>query len=136
MDKLTKKQQGFVKDYVETGNGTQSALKNYDIEGKDPEKIASVIATENLGKPSIMNAIMSIADNIPNDKLHKVLVEGLEAESNEKPDYAIRHKYLDTALKLKGAYETDEQKNINILMPVLVKFLNNKDERSDNGDTQ
>lgn len=136
MDKLTKKQQGFVKDYVETGNGTQSALKNYDIEGKDPEKIASVIATENLGKPSIINAIMSIADNIPNDKLHKVLVEGLEAESNEKPDYAIRHKYLDTALKLKGAYETDEQKNINILMPVLVKFLNNKDERSDNGDTQ
>lgn len=55
--KLTKKQEGFVKDYLETGNGTQAALKNYDIEGKDPEKIASVIATENLGKLSVIEAI-------------------------------------------------------------------------------
>lgn len=54
---LSKKQKGFVKDYLATGNGTHSALKNYDIEGKDPEKIASVIAVENLGKVSIIEAI-------------------------------------------------------------------------------
>lgn len=148
MDKLTKKQQGFVKDYVETGNGVQSALNNYDTEDYGT---ANQIAIENLQKPIIQNAIKSIADRIPDDKLHEVLMEGLQAgktvyknnnatkeveEVGYEADYAVRHKYLDTALKLKGAYETDEQKNVNILMPVLVKFLNNKDERSDNGDTQ
>lgn len=51
---LTKKQTGFVKDYIATGNGTQSALKNYDT--KD-YKTAGVIAVENLAKPSIAFAI-------------------------------------------------------------------------------
>lgn len=57
LPKLTKKQRGFVKDYVETENGTQSALKNYDIESPQPEKVANAIAVENLLKPSIINAI-------------------------------------------------------------------------------
>ncbi len=156
MDKLTKKQQGFVKDYLETGNGTQSALNNYDT---DDENTAAVIASENLRKPQIQEVIVSLADRIPDDKLHEVLMEGLEATKAQGvggmamniskngvdsvghtemfvPDYPTRHKYLDTALKIKGAYETDESKNINVLMPVLVKFLNGKEDRSDNGDTQ
>ena len=62
MDKLTKKQQGFVKDYIDTGNGTQSALNHYNIQGKNPEKIASVIGTQNLGKLSIQEAIESHAE--------------------------------------------------------------------------
>lgn len=133
MDELTKKQRGFVKDYVETENGTQSALKNYNT---DDENTAGAIASENLRKPKIIKAIQTIADRIPDDKLHEVLMEGLNAEYNEKPDYAVRHKYLDTSLKLKGAYETDETKNINILMPVLVKFLDIKDDKSNsNGNT-
>lgn len=66
MDKLTKKQKGFVKDYLETGNGTQSALKNYDT--KD-YKTASVISAENLDKPSIQEAIKSIAEQIPDEDL-------------------------------------------------------------------
>lgn len=57
LPKLTKKQAGFVKDYVETGNGTQAALKNYDIESSKPEKVASVIAVENLAKPSVALAV-------------------------------------------------------------------------------
>lgn len=55
--KLTKKQRGFVNDYVLNENGTQAALKNYDIESNNPERVASVIATENLGKPDIIEAI-------------------------------------------------------------------------------
>lgn len=53
--KLTKKERGFVQDYVLTENGTQSALKNYDTEN---HKTASVIASENLGKPRIQAAIL------------------------------------------------------------------------------
>ena len=60
---LTKKQKGFVKDYLDTGNGTQSALNHYDIQGKDPEKIASVIATQNLDKLSVREAIESHAES-------------------------------------------------------------------------
>jgi hypothetical protein len=78
-------------------------------------------------------------------------MEGLEAgkhifknnnESGEiedmgiEADYAVRHKYLDTALKLKGSYEEDKQKSINILIPVLVRFLNEKPNGSDNGNTE
>ena len=67
MDNLTHKQAEFVKEYIETGNGTQSALAAYDIttEGKTKEQIektASVIASENLGKLRIQKYLESIAD--------------------------------------------------------------------------
>lgn len=52
--KLTKKERGFVESYVETENGTQSALKHYDVANA---KVAGVIAVENLAKPSIQHAI-------------------------------------------------------------------------------
>ena len=55
---LTKKQRGFIKDYAESGNGTQAALKNYDTENED---VAAAIAFENLRKPQIQNVIKSIA---------------------------------------------------------------------------
>lgn len=60
--KITKKQKDFADKYLETGNGTQSALKSYDIQGKDPEKIASVIAVENLGKPSVQQYLEEHAE--------------------------------------------------------------------------
>lgn len=132
MEELTKKQKGFVKDFVETDNATQSALNNYDT---TDEATAASIGYENLRKPEIINAIKSIADKIPNELLERVHLEGLEATHEGMPDYSVRHKYLDTAYKLKGVYEADEQKKINVFIPVLVKFINKKDERDNNGDT-
>lgn len=119
MNKLTKKERGFVKDYVETGNGVQSALKNYDTESY---KTASNIASTNLDKPRIQNAIKSIAEQIPDDLLVQVHLEGLNASRTikteddeiEEPDYAVRHKYLDTAHKLKGTYAPDRSLNLNV----------------------
>ncbi len=119
MNKLTRKQRGFVKDYVETGNGTQSALKNYDT--KD-YMTANQIAVENLQKPAIQNAIKSIAEQIPDELLVQVHLEGLNASRTIKteddeivePDYAVRHKYLDTAHKLKGTYAPDRSLNLNV----------------------
>lgn len=61
MEKLTKKQKGFVKDYLNTGNGQESALRHYDIEGKDKEAIARSIASQNLTKLNIREAIESHA---------------------------------------------------------------------------
>jgi phage terminase small subunit len=127
---LTKKEKGFVKEYVKTGNGTKSALKNYDTKDED---CAGVIASQNLGKLKIQNAIKSIADRIPDELLEQVHLEGLRAtkksgvggmaigidaggdvesmghENMIEPDYAVRHKYLDTAYKLKGTYAPEKK---------------------------
>jgi hypothetical protein len=113
MNQLSKKQKGFIKDYVKTGNATISALNNYDT---DDERVAQTIGSENLSKPMIQEAIKSIADRIPDELVEKVHLEGLQATQGENPDYSVRHKYLDSAYKLKGSYAPD--KNINVNMTI------------------
>jgi len=60
---LTKKQKGFVKDYIKTGNGTDSVKKNYDVAS---DQTARAMAYENLTKPHI---VKSIQDSLPDDLL-------------------------------------------------------------------
>ena len=147
-DKLTKQDKKFVERVIETGNLTKSAQEAYDIE--DPN-YAGKKGSLKVREGKIQQAIQTLADRIPDDKLHEVIMEGLNAgkkifknnnstgeveEVGYEADYAVRHKYLDTSLKLKGLYEEDKQKSINILMPVLVKFLNEKPNGSDNGNPQ
>lgn len=81
--KLTKKQRGFIKDYLETGNGTQAALANYDT--TDP-KTASVIASENLEKPSIAGVI---ADALKDEDLAEKHKQLLGAITLERLDFDI-----------------------------------------------
>ena len=57
---LTKKQREFTKEYLKTGNGTQAAKKAYKVS----DKVASVMAVENLGKPSIKAEIQSAAEKL------------------------------------------------------------------------
>lgn len=52
--KLTIKQRGFVKDYIETKNATEAVRRNYDVLD---ENTAGTIAVENLLKPAIDCAI-------------------------------------------------------------------------------
>lgn len=125
MKKLTRKQKGFVKDYIETGNATEAAERNYDVKDRN---VANAIGNENLAKPSIRNAIEAA---LPDELLAKVHVEGLYATKRsgtgamkigisadgkvndfghteiDEPDYAVRHKYLDTAYKIKGTYSPE-----------------------------
>lgn len=54
MAKLTRKQEKFVEAYIETGNGTKSALEAYDTVNP---LTAAVIASENLIKPNIITAL-------------------------------------------------------------------------------
>lgn len=60
MNKLSKKQKGFSDEFLETGNGVQSALKAYDT---DNYNSANQIAIENLQKPTIIDYIKSHANN-------------------------------------------------------------------------
>lgn len=58
MEDLTPKQEKFVKEYLDSGNGTQSALKVYDT---DNPRTAAAIASENLTKPNIQKYLEDIA---------------------------------------------------------------------------
>jgi phage terminase small subunit len=57
----TKKQKGFAKDYVETGNGSLAALKNYNIKAENKRNVAGAIASENLTKPKVQELIEGYA---------------------------------------------------------------------------
>lgn len=128
--RLSKKQRGFVKDYIASeGNGTQAALKNYDIQGKNKENIAASIANENLTKPAIVNALHEV---LSDELLAKVHAEGLEAnrvisanitygDADEKtndfievPDHAVRSKFLDMAYKIRGSYAAEKHASLNV----------------------
>jgi len=116
--KLTKKEKGFVNDFVKTGNGTKSALNNYDTKS---ENVAGAIASQNLRKLKIQKAVMSIADSIPDELLTKKHLELLNTRiSKKKIDVQGVSKGLDMAYKLKGAYspedDTDKMKSESILL--------------------
>lgn len=109
----TFKEKKFVKAFLKSGNGTKAALAAYDT--KDP-KIAGVIAAQNLAKLSIGDIMDK--NGLTDDKLVGVIMDGLEAtkpviklkgkKSKAKevqiPDHAVRHKYLETSLKLKDKF--------------------------------
>lgn len=95
--KLTMKQAKFVKGIAEGKTQTQSALDAYDIEGKDPERIASALAVENLGKPSIKEALeLSMAKlNLTPDRILKPIDDALDND-----DVRVRLMGTDRALKV------------------------------------
>lgn len=121
---LTFKQRRWIEEYVKSGNATEAAMQVYEC--KDRES-AATIGWENLRKLDYTE-IMEIA-GITDQKLNQKLDEGLESTKQigarkivqgartgheikvdattdtddfiDVPDYAIRHKYLETALKLK-----------------------------------
>lgn len=114
--KLTKKQREFADKYIETGNGTNSVLGVYNTEDS---RTAAVIAHENLTKPNVVNYIQS---KLSDELLAKKHLEGLEAVRTiatkdgpiEEPDYAVRHKYLDTAYKVKGSFAPEKKATVNV----------------------
>jgi phage terminase small subunit len=59
MVNLTPKQKVFADKYIETGNGTHSALEAYDTQSPNT---AGAIASENLRKPNVREYLESKAD--------------------------------------------------------------------------
>lgn len=92
--KLTKKQRDFVNEYVDTGNGTESALAAYDTQ--DPE-VAKVIASQNLTKPQIQEELKALGFDSNNAK--RVIGEILNKENAEDKD---RLKAGELVLKTNG----------------------------------
>lgn len=120
---LTLKQRKWLDIYLQTGNATEAAMKVYNVKDRNG---ASQIGWENLRKLDY-TAFME-ASGITDHLLQQKIMEGLESKRTisatvviksddpkvktkqanardvdfiDVPDYAIRHKYLETALKLK-----------------------------------
>jgi len=110
----TLKERAWLKEYIKTGNATQSALKTYNTSNLGSAK---QIGHENLTKLDL--AQIMEAKGLTDDNLMNHIVEGLEkpvkvtADGIETPDYAVRHKYLETTLRLKG-YGAKEQTNVQV----------------------
>lgn len=122
--RLTKKQQGFVKDYVLSGNGQTAALNNYEIEAKDKESVARSIATENLTKPYIVEAIEIKQETLKSalekkgitpDKIADKINVLLDAEDLEtgKKDYTAIDKGLKHAKEIYGIESLDDKPKSN-----------------------
>lgn len=126
-DKLTKRQKGFVKDYIISENGTDAAEKNYNTKDRYS---ASSIAVDNLKKPHIIEAIQSIAESIPDSLIvekHLALLNKKEKVTKNNMttgeidvidtgeiDVGAVSKGLDMIYKIKGTYAPDKNINLNI----------------------
>ncbi len=62
--RLTKKQKVFVAEYAVSENGADAAKKAYEIKGSNENKIAASIATQNLAKPSIQDAVAVVQESL------------------------------------------------------------------------
>ena len=110
-DRLTPKQDKFIKKYLETGNGTRAALEVYDT---DEYMTAASIASENLKKPQILaklhaaqdlaqSTIVSLATGAENEsvrlKAAQDIIDRTEGKatqkvvSEEKSDVTVTYKW-------------------------------------------
>ena len=126
--KTTIKQKVFIKDYTNNGgNGTQAALKAYDT--TDPN-VAKVIASENLTKPNVKEAIdremekqgLTLEKIIAPvtkalDSTIKVKTQDGEIIDTGQADLEMQLKGHDRAVKLMsfGAKRDDGNTNVNIV---------------------
>jgi hypothetical protein len=113
-DNLTLKQRKWMKVYIQCGNATEAAMQVYNCKDRNSAK---QIGFENLAKLNYTEFLEE--GGITDELLRKKIEEGMDAnrvisavntgkqatgataDFIDVPDFAIRHKYLETALKLK-----------------------------------
>ena len=105
--KRTLKQSKWLKVYLETGNATEAAMQVYNCKNRVS---ARQIGWENITKLDFSDFLEEAG--VTDKLLQQKLMEGLNADKSflemEVPDFAVRHKYLETALKLKRRLNTKE----------------------------
>lgn len=115
--KLSKRQQGFVVDYLKTGNGAEAARNNYNIVGKSADGIARSIASENLTKPAIVSAIEEGRISLKDALIHQGVTPKkianrinflLDSDQESAIDKGLKH-----ATTIYGVVTEDTQKQNN-----------------------
>lgn len=100
----------FADAYVKNGmNATQSYLA---ISPMVKETTANVEGSKYLRKPKVIKAI---ADRMPSDsRLANILSDALNEKPKQDIDWSTKHKYLTTALKLKGYLSDTHNTQVNV----------------------
>lgn len=106
--RVSLKQRKWLAEYAKDGDSIRATMQVYHTSMKN----SYVIAHDLLAKIDFIELmdVMGISDQLLNSKLK----EGLGAtkiveqarEFKEAPDYAVRHKYLETGLKLRGRIDS------------------------------
>lgn len=142
----TLKQKKAIKKAVENGGNISRAMRDAGYShqtAKNPSKLTeskawSELIEEYMPDESILQGIHEGFGAMKQIGA-LVLVSGdkpMKTKDNEGqievPDFAVRHKYLETALKLKNkfpAVKQDVTTNGKDLSPVLVQFIDNADNK-------
>lgn len=105
--RLTKKEQGFIKDIVKGESGTQAVKNNYNP--KDSNS-AAVMAHNIIQRPEVNAKLRSIADSIPDELLVRKHLELLNSTlgENDKIDVQGVKAGLDMAYKIKSTYAPEK----------------------------
>ena len=102
---------------MENGNATESALSVYNCKNR---KSAQALGTETLSKLNLPFQQIMEARGLTDNNLVGHVVEGLTkpvkvtADGIETADYSVRHKYLETSLRLKGHGKQTGQVNVQL----------------------
>ena len=110
--KRTLKERKFITAYIENNGNASKAYRvthpKYKGENSD------VLGSRMLVKVSITTNELLDEMGMNDEQLNQILLEGLGATKTVGllaeivDDYAVRHKYLDTAYKLKGTYPAEK----------------------------
>jgi len=115
---LTQRQRAFVKDVIATKNPTEAVRRNYNIGGKGGKKnavVARSIASENLTKPNIQNALQKELEKqgIDDGFLVGELKENIEL-SKKDGQYSTHLKGIELGARLKGHMKTSSKQGLNL----------------------
>ena len=99
--KLTLRQRKWIKNYIEMGDATKAAMKAYNVKSRRSAQAIGAANLKNLDYSEMME-LAGVSDQI----LARKLSEGLDSYLHDRkgdvvPDFATRHRYVETALKLK-----------------------------------
>ena len=104
----------FVDAYIKHGMNGKRAYKSLSPQVTD--ETAMTQASRLLRKDKVQKALK---DRIPNEqKLSKIITSALEAETPKGMDWKTKHRYLETALKLKGYLQNEQQQTTNIALVI------------------
>ena len=101
---LTLKQRKFLAAYLETGNGTEAAVRSYNAANRNT---AHAIANKNLRRPAIQAAVADYLDGggLSGERLGELHGRFLDLTDGDSPsDRRTALRALDMAYKLLGVY--------------------------------
>ena len=110
---LTKKQRGFIRDYIKTGNATLAAANHYDIEStRDKDNVAATIGKENIRKPQIRLELNSFLNRYK-EELYEIQ-EAMKLKDKNEERYSVLAEAADKMQKQIQLLSGDATENINV----------------------